>query len=922
MPTYRHLVLLFAALLAGPACSTDSDDTPALSDEAQEVINERNWSVATGFQHSCAVDSGVVTCWGRNNYGQLGNGTTTDSRSPVRVTGISTAVAVTAGKYHTCAVLANGTARCWGLNSSGQIGNNSTTNRSAPGTVSGLSGVTSISGGDAHTCASLDSGQVRCWGSNAYGQIGNATTTATYLTPTTVGTRTSAGTLVALSNVTEVEAGTQFACARKTDGTVGCWGRNQYGQLGDSTTTNRTSPVGVGGLASTGDLTVGDFHACVVMSNGRARCWGNNLMGQLGDGTQTGRSTPVEARRSISTTQTYPITGVTAISAGQWHTCMRSNTEMWCMGRNDDGQLGRDFDGYLALLAVRSSPAIVVSEIASGGDHTCARRPGGGVVCVGRDNYGQVGDLGRCPSSPTATITSVAFPGGHVLDKADNRGPLYYTDGNALDITLETTACAQVSEVDFKWGPILPDDPIEPSDGNGFEIVSTTDRTDGVRVVRLRIDFQNAGNGTTYPVTVRLESPSGNVATDSFTLVEAMKVSRREADPENPVVAGADNGVVDLGRDELTNEVLDAMYDKFGDYNYWTRNGVNLYDFDYSRFDLQITPGGISFFAKVKADIIAGTGDGDYCNPTAYAWGTFKIEMQNGQLVTNWVDDVDIDVDWPIGCELITLNLVDLADLYVEWFRDDNVQNKITKRIGELTSYCPPILGGCERVVQSISHQNGHVRVTIQPIFDAVTFRQPYLSSQLDETSIGDPMRRGAGLPTTEAVILITGGMATGCGTQSCPEVNHVFGTAGLFNWNWDALRFAPADDEAWGAHPPILDPWPCGDNGCAYFAGRHGPWDRQQGMRRDLANILMPNRNVGATVARIIHDDGSAGPLRHTGDYVCGLDAPGGNAARLVVGRNDIPGGPIMGEHGNGDAIVTMVFTGANISLAGRCEQ
>lgn len=917
MPTYRHLLFTTAALLVAPACFDDPDEAPSLSDEAQEVINERNWSIAAGFQHSCAVDDGVVTCWGRNTYGQLGNGTTTDSRSPVTVSGISTAVAVTAGKYHTCAVLSDGSGRCWGRNTNGQLGDGTSTDRRTPVVVSGLGGITSISGGDAHTCASLESGQARCWGSNAYGQLGNGTTTS-YPTPMTVGTRTTKGSITPLSGVTEVDAGTQFACARKTDGTVSCWGRNQYGQLGDGSTTNRTSPIGVSGLSGTGDLTVGDSHACVVMSNGRARCWGNNLMGQLGDGTQSARSAPVEVRRRLSSTLTYPIVGVTAISAGQWHTCMRSSTELWCMGKNDDGQLGRDDDGFLALLAVRSNPILVVSEIATGGDHTCARRPGGGVVCVGRDTYGQVGDWGRCPTNPTAAITAVTFPGAHVLEQDDDRGPIYYTDGNTLEVTLETTACAQVSEVDFKWGPIEPDDPIEPSDGLGYEIVSTTDGTDGVREIRLRIDFQNAGNGTTFPVTIELESPSGNVATTApFTLVEALSVTERLSEE-----AGASNGVVDLGRDELTNEVLQAMFAKFGDYNYWDRNGVNLYDFDYSRFELDITPAGISFYARVKADIIPGPGDGDFCNPTAHAWGTFKIELQGAQLVTNWVEEVDIDVDWPLGCELLTLNLVDLGDLFVEWFKDDNIERKIAQRIGALTSFCPPVLGGCDQTIKSIEHQQGSVRVTIKPLFDSVTFRQPYLSSQLDAASVGDPMRRGVAIPPGEAVILITGGLASGCGTQACTEVNHVFGASGLFNWNWDARRFAPAEGEAWGAHPPVLDPWPCGPNGCAYFAGRHAAWNRQQGMRRDLANILAPNRNVGATLARIIHADGSASPLKHTGDYVCGLDAAGGEAARLVVGRNDIPTGPLAGEYGAGDAIVTMVFTGANISLTGRCEE
>jgi len=103
----RWLVPPALLLALRPACF---DDPPPLGEAAQEVINERNATIATGHQHSCAVAADTtVTCWGRNNYGQLGNGTTADSPLPVTVAGLTGAVAVTAGKYHSCAALANGT---------------------------------------------------------------------------------------------------------------------------------------------------------------------------------------------------------------------------------------------------------------------------------------------------------------------------------------------------------------------------------------------------------------------------------------------------------------------------------------------------------------------------------------------------------------------------------------------------------------------------------------------------------------------------------------------------------------------------------------------------------------------------------------------------------------------------------------------
>ncbi len=896
-------VPLALALVAGAGClSPDGDDEPSLATTAQALINERNPTIATGTTHSCVVEAdATVSCWGRNNYGQLGNGTTTSSPTPVTVVGIADAVAVTAGNYHSCAVRAGGTAVCWGRGNSGQLGGFWTVDSHTPTAVSSLTGITSLSAGGSHTCATLESGQARCWGSNAFGQLGNASLTAAS-TPRVVGTISRSG-LLPMGGIAEVEAGTSFTCARMTAGGVRCWGRNNFGQLGDGTTTQRTTPVAVATLTGAFDLAVGDNHACAATGVGRASCWGFNLMGQLGDGTQQGRSTPVEVQRRLTSTLTFPIVNVTSITAGQYHTCLRSLGEVWCTGNNDFGQLAMDTTGQLELLAKKSNPAVAATELAAGGEHTCVRRPGGSIVCFGRDNHGQVGDQGRCPTTPTATLTSVLTPGAGQVRKDDARGDIYYTDGNDLELTVETTACAQVSQVNFKWGPIEPDDPIEPSDGLQYEIVSTTDRTDGVREIKLHIGFQNGGTGATYPVAVQLTSPAGNSTSVGFTLVEVL-----EANPTH-------SGKIDIGRDEILNEVLQAMHAKFGDGNYWDRNGVNFYDFDYAHFSLELTSDGVAFQAKTKADLIPGNLDDNFCNPTANVWGTFKVVPDGENVVTQWTNGAGIFIDWPNGCQVASLGLLDLIGIVVAVVKDAKVEEKVAKRVAELSERCPPEYGGCLAVLQSIAHEAGRIRVTVHRLFDSVTFRQPYLSSQLGAGSVGDPMRRGLALPPSEGVLIVAGGIAEACGTQACEAVNHSFGSTGLFNWNWEPRSHAPTGGEPWGAHPPILDPWPCGPLGCASHAGRQAAWLRQQGLRRELAAMPMPSRNVGALLARVLRSDDDGNPsndassLKFAGDYICGLASAGGNAARLVVGRNDIPGGPLAGEYGRGDAVVTVVF-------------
>jgi alpha-tubulin suppressor-like RCC1 family protein len=237
-------------------------------------------AVAIGYTSGCAlITGGTVQCWGSNNAGQLGNGTTTTSLTAVTVSGLTNATAIAVGELHACALRADGTVVCWGDNGDDQLGSSpavctgSEACSLTPVQVSGLTGVTALSASAIQTCASAG-GNVYCWGYNQFG-LGDAAATTESYTPIKVAN---------LTVPTAVSVGTYAACAVISGGTAACWGE---GPLGDGTTNSSATLVPVMKVSTATSIAMGGTLGCVLLSNGNVSCFTSNEFGEAGNGTTT-----------------------------------------------------------------------------------------------------------------------------------------------------------------------------------------------------------------------------------------------------------------------------------------------------------------------------------------------------------------------------------------------------------------------------------------------------------------------------------------------------------------------------------------------------------------------------------------------------------------------------------------------------------
>ncbi|WP_412745437.1 fibronectin type III domain-containing protein [Krasilnikovia sp. MM14-A1004] len=401
---------------------------------AQAVPTGAVTQVTVGGSFTCALRSGRPYCWGHNDAGKLGDGTTTSRSNPVPVSrgtipsGV-TLGGLTAGGNHACGLGSNGRAYCWGDDSEGQLGDGSSgpyrgtpaavTTGALPGGVT----LTRLSAGFAHTCGLGSDDWVYCWGFDGIGQLGDGGSTSV-AAPVAV----AAGAIPGGVTFTQVSSGSMHTCGLGSDGQAYCWGRNVNGQLGDGTTTDQSTPVAVAAGAIPGGVTLtqiasGNEQTCGLGSNGRAYCWGYNGSGELGDGTTTGQSAPVEvAAGAIPGGVT-----LTGIASGIQSNCgLGSNGHAYCWGDNTYGQVG---DGSttnrstpVAVAAGAIPGGVTLTQIAGGGDNwqRCALGTDGHAYCWGLNFNGQLGDGSTTDrSTPVPVSWRPQAPTGVILQPGD-----------------------------------------------------------------------------------------------------------------------------------------------------------------------------------------------------------------------------------------------------------------------------------------------------------------------------------------------------------------------------------------------------------------------------------------------------------------------------------------------------------------------
>jgi alpha-tubulin suppressor-like RCC1 family protein len=415
----RLSIVVAIAMIGLFGLSTGSALADANETSASSSNSYIQSSISAGGNSTCVLLNGAAKCWGANNEGQLGNGTKTQSFSPVSVTGLSSGVtAISVGNNHACAVVSGGV-KCWGANESGQLGNNSTIDSLTPVSVSGLSsGVTAVSVGGSsfsynnknsnYSCAVV-SGTVKCWGANGGGQLGNGTTIDSS-TPVAVSGLTSGATAVSVGGSSGYMSDSVHACAVVT-GAAKCWGTNGSGQLGNGTTIDSSTPVSVTGLTTGvtaisvgGGDEMGDATSftCVVVS-GAAKCWGSNRYGQLGNGV-SGYS----AASSVPVAVTNAGSGVTAISAGDLHACVVDSGAVKCWGANGNGQVGNGVTSWTEVTTPVQVSGVSsgVTALSLGYSHSCAVTTTA-LKCWGSNSHGQSGPYAFAVTQVTGLTSGV-----------------------------------------------------------------------------------------------------------------------------------------------------------------------------------------------------------------------------------------------------------------------------------------------------------------------------------------------------------------------------------------------------------------------------------------------------------------------------------------------------------------------------------
>jgi alpha-tubulin suppressor-like RCC1 family protein len=454
--------------------------------------------LTAGNSHACAIKvGGAVFCWGNNVEGQLGNGTGgghvpraagSFSFTPVAVTGLTDAIAISAGAAHTCAIRRTGlTVVCWGSDSEGQLGRGRSggtqiVNVTTPVAVTGLTNVISLATGGDHSCAVVQGGQTFCWGANGFGQLGDNSLI-----------RKTAPQALTLANASSIVAGQSHTCAIVgATQTIQCWGDNRYGQLGNSSAGAGSSvPVTVTGSLATQNRALASSmaYSCALRNDGTVACWGD-------DRATFGTAATIV----VEPTAIAGVTNANAVAAGTGHGCaLQTWGDVLCWGSNGNARLGRGAaaNTFGNAAATTSAEAVfwhdvvaaVTSPLATTGRGACAIKEVGGVQCwdyFGYDdgNGSRISNVSEYANS-SDVISIKLSPGGlcGVFDDGrvacgDFANKITGISG-AVDVAgHEGGGCAVLASGKVKcwglnqWG--IHGYPVENLDSNGYHYASTS----------------------------------------------------------------------------------------------------------------------------------------------------------------------------------------------------------------------------------------------------------------------------------------------------------------------------------------------------------------------------------------------------------------------------------------------------------------
>lgn len=348
--------------------------------------------IAVGGGYTVAIDvDGNAWGWGANNLGQLGDGTTVNRNTPVKVSGGHQFKQISAGTNHMVALDANGDAWTWGYNRYGQLGNGtsgSATNSNTPVKVSGGHKFKQIMAGTYHTVALDTNGDAWAWGYNRSGELGNGKSGSSTKNDSNTPTQVAGG-----RKFKQIATNSHNTIAIDTDGAAWSWGDNRYGQLGDGTSgteNSRNTPVKVSGGHKFKQISNGFIHTVAIDTNGDAWAWGSNGNGQFGNGTTTRSNIPIKVTEGYNFTQ---------ISAGHNYTvAIDKNDDAWAWGNNSNGQLG-DGTTTSSPTPIRVAKGHKFTQISAGNGYTIALDTNRHAWAWGRNKNGQLGN-GTTDNSP------------------------------------------------------------------------------------------------------------------------------------------------------------------------------------------------------------------------------------------------------------------------------------------------------------------------------------------------------------------------------------------------------------------------------------------------------------------------------------------------------------------------------------------